>query len=82
MKYKLSAHNEEKIVLVFFVKSIRRLLLETLLSLISPLLPPPPIILSGVSDSLLLPTVVYTPGWRGVQGFLKIATHMTQPSKN
>lgn len=78
MKYKLSAHNEEKIVLDF-LKHWKTIVSNTSLTHFPS---PPPIILSGVSDSLLLPTVVYTPGWRGVQGFLKIATHMTQPSKN
>lgn len=79
MKYKLSAHNEEKIVLDF-LKHWKTIVSNTSLTHFPS--PPPPIILSGVSDSLLLPTVVYTPGWRGVQSFLKIATHMTQPSKN
>ena len=82
MKYKLSAHNEKKIVLVFFFFKALEDYCYKHFPHSFPLFPPPPIILSGVSDSLLLPTVVYTPGWRGVQGFLKIATHMTQPSKN
>ena len=81
MKYKLSAHNEEKIVLGF-LKHWKTIVSNTSLTHFPSFLPPHPIILSGVSDSLLLPSVVYTPGWRGVQGFLKIATHMTQPSKN
>lgn len=82
MKYKLRAHHEEKIVLGF-LKHWKTIVSNTSLTHFpSRPPPPPPIILSGVSDSLLLPTVVYTPGWRGVQGFLKIATHMTQPSKN
>ena len=81
MKYKLSANNEEKIVLGF-LNHWKTIVSNTSITHFPSSPPPPPIILSGVSDSLLLPTVVYTPGWRGVQGFLKIATDMTQPSKN
>ena len=63
MKYKLRAHNEEKIVLGF-LKHWKTIVSNTSLTHFPsrPPPPPPPIILSGVSDSLLLPTVVYTPG--------------------